>query len=61
MMEGSHERRLSDRLKRALDDLEKLGGREKLVERLRQTYEMALEEEAQYRSNRRAAYHRQES
>ncbi len=59
MMEGSHERRLSDRLKRALDDLEKLGGREKLVERLRQTYEMALEEEAQYHPNRRAAYHPQ--
>ncbi len=59
-MEDSHGRRLYDRLKRAFDDVEMLGGREKLAERLRQTYEMALEEEARYRSNRRAAYHRQE-
>ena len=55
MREDSHERRLSDRLKRALGDVEKLGGREKLAERLRQIYEIALEEEAQYRPNRRAA------
>ncbi len=61
MREESHDRRLSERLKRALDDVENLGGREKLAERLRQTYEMALEEEAQYRPNRRAAYHPQES
>ncbi len=52
-MEDFHERRLSERLKKALDDVEKIGGREKLAERLRQTYEMALEEEAQYRPNRR--------
>ncbi len=55
-MQQSHERRLSERLKRALDDVEKLGGREKLAERLRQIYETALEEEAQYSPNRRAAY-----
>ena len=60
-MEDFHGRRLYDRLKRVFDDVEQLGGREKLAERLRQTYEMALEEEARYRSNRRAAYHRQES
>ncbi len=60
-MEDSHERRLSERLKRAFDDVEKLGGREKLAERLRQSYEIALEEEARYRSNRRVAYHQQES
>ncbi len=53
-MEDSHGRRLYDRLKRAFDDVE-------IAERLRHTYEMALEEEARYRSNRRAAYHRQES
>ncbi len=52
-MEDFHERRLSERLKKALDDVEKIGGREKLAERLRQPYEMALEEEAQYRPNRR--------
>ncbi len=50
---------LSERLKKAFDDVEELGGREKLAERLRQTYEMALEEEARYRPNRRAAYHPQ--
>ena len=61
MREESHERRLSERLKKALDDVEKLGGREKLAERLRQTYEMALEEEAQYRPNRRVAYRPQRS
>jgi len=35
MMEDSHEQRLSERLKRVLDDVENLGGREKLAERLR--------------------------
>ncbi len=60
-MEDFHGRRLYDRLKRAFDDVEMFGEREKLAERLRQTYEMALEEEARYRSNRRAAYRRQES
>ena len=60
-MEDSYGRRLYDRIKRALDDVEKLGGREKLAERLRKIYEMALEEEAQYRPNRRAAYHPQVS
>ncbi len=61
MIEDSYQRRLAERLKKALDDVEKLGGREKLAERLRQIYEMALEEEAQYRPNRRAAYRPQES
>ncbi len=60
-MEEFHERRLSERLKKALGDVEKLDGREKLAERLRQIYEMALEDEARYRPNRRAAYHPQES
>ncbi len=60
-MEEFHERRLSERLKKALDDVEKLDGREKLAERLRQTYKMALEDEARYRLNRRAAYHPQKS
>ncbi len=60
-MEDFHERRLSERLKKAPDYVEKIGGREKLAERLRQTYEMALEEEAQCRPNRRAAYRPQES
>ena len=54
-MEDSHEQRLSDRLKKLLDDVENLGGREKLAERLRKIYEMALEEEARYRPNRRVA------
>ena len=61
MTEDTHEQRLSERLKEVLDDVENLGGREKLAERLRRIYEMALQEEAQYRPNRRAAYYLQES
>ena len=61
MMKDSHELRLSERLKKAIDDVENVGGREKLAERLRRIYEMALQEEARYRPNRRAAYHPQES
>ncbi len=60
-MEDTHEQRLSERLKEVLDDVEKLGGREKLAERLRRIYEMALQEEAQYRPNRRAEFYLQES
>ncbi len=60
-MEDTHEQRLSERLKEVLDDVENLGGREKLAERLRRIYEMALQEEAQYRPNRRAEFYLQES
>ncbi len=60
-MDDSYEQRLSERLKKAIDDIENLGGREKLAERLRRIYEMALQEEARYRPNRRTPYLPQES
>ena len=50
-----YDRRLSDRLKDALDDVEKIGGRNELAERLRHLYEAVLEDEARYSPNRRAA------
>ncbi len=56
MAEISHERRLSERLKKALDDVEDRGSHDELAEKLRQTYMMALEDEARYRPNRRAEY-----
>lgn len=55
MTRDSYDRRLSDRLKNALDDLEKIGGRKELAERLRQLYEAVLEDEARHSPNRRAA------
>ncbi len=55
MTSESYDRRLSDRLKNALDDLEKIGSREELAERLRELYKTVLEEEAQYSPSRRAA------
>ena len=56
MTEVPRERRLSERLKKALDDIEGRGSHYELAEKLRQTYTMALEDEARYRPNRRAAY-----
>ena len=51
-----HDRRLSDGLKSALDDVEARGINDELAEKLRQTYKQALEDEARYRPNRRAVY-----
>ena len=52
-MAADRERRLSDRLMQALRDVEEQGGREEFVERLRQIYKMALEDEKIFQPNRR--------
>ncbi len=60
MSEESHERRLSDKLKTALDEMEKRGNREHFAEVLRQIYEELLADEKRYRPNRRIARHTHE-
>ncbi len=59
-MEESHERRLSDKLKAALDEMERRGDREQFAEMLSQIYEELLADEKRYRPNRRVARHTHE-
>ena len=54
MPEDAYSRRLTDRLRKALLDVEARGGRKDLADRLRQIYEMALEDEELFQPNRRA-------
>ncbi len=54
MPEDTYSRRLTDKLKKALDDVEARGGRKDLADRLRQIYEMALADEKLFQPNRRA-------
>ena len=53
MPEEAYIRRLTDRLRQALDDVDARGGRKELADRLRQIYKMALEDEELFQPNRR--------
>ena len=45
---------MTERLRKAIDDIEAQGGRKDLAVKLRQIYELALADEALFQPNRRA-------
>ncbi len=54
MPQDTYSRRLTDKPRKALDDVEARGGRKDLADRLRQIYDMALADEELFQPNRRA-------